>query len=1124
VIVIIAAMQTTTYSREVWQSNQSNGDTTIARSQGEVRRLELGKPIERELKGGESHSYEIPIEAGHFLNAVVDQRGIDVVVQVIAPDGKQLFEVDSPNGAQGPEPVRLIAETTGRYVVNVRSLEKEAAAGRYEFRLIELRLANEDDRALKETDSLNSKAAQYYGSGKIDDALEAASHALTIEERILGPNDPAVALSLSNIGVFYLSKREYEKAEPLLERALVIYETLYGKVHTSVAETLYNLAILRANKGENENAEALYIRSLRIYESVLGPEAPNVGAVLINLADLYQRRADYAKAEPLLVRALKIREGAYGSEHSEIIAALNNLANLYSDQAEYGKAEPLYIRSLKINEKTFGSNDPEVADALNNLASLYYFKGDYRKAEPLYRRSTEIREKAFGPEHPAVARSLHNLAELYRREGDCAKAEPLLIRSLAISEKRLGPNSIQDAGSLGSIAGCYMARAEYAKAEPFLERSLGIYEKLLGPEHPQVASALNNLADLYGSTGAYAKAESLWLRSLAIREKALGSEHPDVVSSLTNLAILYQLENEPQKALEFRVRANKTRERDLTRNLVVGSEHQKQLYLSQSAEETNQTISLHLRSLPDNPAAARMALEVILQRKGRALDVMVNAIANLRQRASGEDTILFDHLLQARSHLSALTLQGPAGVGIEKHRAELRALEEQVEGLEGELSDRSAPFRTQSQTISLKTVQDLIPDGAALAEFALYMPFDGRANPARLQQSAPSYAVYLLWKHGEPQWVDLGEAKGIDSAADALRAALRDPGRIDVKMFGRILDEKVMRPVRKLLGETTRIFLSPDGALNLIPFAALVDEQNQYLVSRYSFTYLTSGRDLIRMKERVQSRRPPTVIADPDFGEAGKRRAEVLTSSNKETDKGFMSDLYFSRLAQTEQEAKELKSLFPLAQVLTKTAATEAALKHIDSPQMLHIATHGFFLDQHSSLQEETSGDQTRLVIRRREDESNKRGTGEAEFINPLLRSGLGLAGANIRSGGEGDDGILTALEVTGLDLWGTKLVVLSACDTGVGEVRNGDGVYGLRRALVLAGSESQMMSLWPVSDRGTRELMIDYYKRLKVGEGRSDALRQAQLKMLANPKRQHPFYWASFIQSGEWANLDGKR
>jgi CHAT domain-containing protein len=135
----------------------------------------------------------------------------------------------------------------------------------------------------------------------------------------------------------------------------------------------------------------------------------------------------------------------------------------------------------------------------------------------------------------------------------------------------------------------------------------------------------------------------------------------------------------------------------------------------------------------------------------------------------------------------------------------------------------------------------------------------------------------------------------------------------------------------------------------------------------------------------------------------------------------------------------------------------------------------------------------------------------------------LALSGANLGKSGD-DDGLLTALEVAGLDLWGTKLVVLSACDTGVGEVRNGEGVQGLRRALVLAGSESQVMSLWPVLDNTAKDLMIPYYKALRQGKGRSGGLRQAQLQMLRSKEQRHPFYWAPFIQSGEWANLDGQR
>jgi CHAT domain-containing protein len=224
-----------------------------------------------------------------------------------------------------------------------------------------------------------------------------------------------------------------------------------------------------------------------------------------------------------------------------------------------------------------------------------------------------------------------------------------------------------------------------------------------------------------------------------------------------------------------------------------------------------------------------------------------------------------------------------------------------------------------------------------------------------------------------------------------------------------------------------------------------------------------------------------------------------------------LSDTYFAPLNGTLEEARSIKTLFPDAISFTEAQATETALKKISSPSILHIATHGFFLED---------ADKSSKAIKK---SANKEKSKQPKIENPLLLSGLAFAGANERKNGA-DDGILTALEASGLNLWGTKLVVLSACDTGLGEVKNGEGVYGLRRAFVLAGTESLVMSLWSVSDYATRELMTNYYKNLKQGMGRGEALRQVQVEMLKRKGREHPFYWASFIQSGEWANLAGKR
>jgi len=320
-----------------------------------------------------------------------------------------------------------------------------------------------------------------------------------------------------------------------------------------------------------------------------------------------------------------------------------------------------------------------------------------------------------------------------------------------------------------------------------------------------------------------------------------------------------------------------------------------------------------------------------------------------------------------------------------------------------------------------------------------------------------------------------------------------------------------MRPIRKLLGDTRAVFFSPDGALNLIPIGALMDENGHHLIEDYHVTYLTSGRDLLRLQIEHEAKGIALVLANPDFGSTGaKSKQGVSPDRGRRSANITRGALHFDPLPGTAQEAQAIGPLLGTEPV-TRAHATETALKQVHQPSVLHIATHGFFLP-----------DQPEPPKPPFEPGFDRSGPPPAPRTeNPLLRSGLALAGANRLQSGS-DDGLLTALEASGLDLWGTQLVVLSACETGVGKVQTGEGVYGLRRALVNAGAETQVMSLWKVDDAATRDLMVDYYRRLQAGEGRSEALRQAQLAMLHSKDRRHPYYWASFIVSGDWHNLQG--
>jgi MYXO-CTERM domain-containing protein len=368
-------------------------------------------------------------------------------------------------------------------------------------------------------------------------------------------------------------------------------------------------------------------------------------------------------------------------------------------------------------------------------------------------------------------------------------------------------------------------------------------------------------------------------------------------------------------------------------------------------------------------------------------------------------------------------------------------------------------------------------------------------------------------------WADLGEAAPVEAAVEALLEKLRRAAT-DPKPAARALDALVMEPVRRLLGETRQVFLSPDGALNLVPFAALRDEEGHYLIERYAFTYLTSGRDLVRFGASSPAHEGPVVVAAPDFGAVPKAtpgRAAAAAKGRRSADMGAGA---WKPLPFAAEEGRALSQQLPGARIFIGAQATENAIKALRSPTLLHIATHGFFLPDQPELRAPSSFNDMSFSSPELRGGA-RRALPYAE--NPLLRSGLIFAGANRGQSGN-DDGVLTALEASQLDLTGTELVVLSACETGVGDAPSGEGVYGLRRALVIAGAETQVMSLWKVSDEATREQMQAYYGRLLKGGGRSDAMRQVQLAMLSDPQRAHPYFWASFIVSGNPAALDGNK
>lgn len=891
----------------------------------------------------------------------------------------------------------------------------------------------------------------------------------------------------------------YDEAIPVAEQLLAIEESMFGKAHSEVATTL------------------------------------------VYLSELYYLKADYARVEALIQRALAIREQVYGRDDPKTALLLHHLGSLYEAQADFARAEPLFRRAREILLKAFGPKDLRVAIVNNNLANLHRLKGDYDTAERLFTQALEVEEKSADVEPGNLADTLWGLGIVNMEKGSFFPAEQFLARALAIQEKAFGPDHGEVGTTLNTLGLLYRKSLKFQRAETTFLRAAAILEKSFGPDYPILALTLSNLAVLYQLRGEYKRAEPLYLRALAIQEKTLGPDHPDLATSLGSLSILYEATREYERAVQFGQRAEEVIEHNLSLVLATGSEVQKQLYLNSIADEVNSSVSLHVRSAPRDQQAARLVLTIILRRKGRALDAMTNQITTLRALATPEDQKLLEQLAAAQSGLAKLRLSQvdskDSQAAAELRLEEDKRLSAEIEDLQARISRRSAEFRVQSQTITFEAVQQAIPAGAALVELFSYKPFDVR-DP--YLDSPPHYLAYVVKQRGKITFVDLGLVETIDGAAGQFLDGIRNPETRDAKQSARALDELVGRPLRKLLGKVRNVLISPDGRLNLVPFAALVDERGHYLVEDYSFTYLTSGRDLLRLNVARQNKQaPPVILAAPDFNQAvvatGTRAAADPTpavnssatspaiSPNTSTTAGTniigtttapvttkpafaetrgqrsgdLSRKNWTELRGAAEEARYLKQLFQNASVFMGQDATEGQLKVVNAPRILHVSTHGFFLPD----QEHKSADLAE---------------------NPLLRSGLVLAGANKLQGGGNEDGILTALEAAGLNLWGTQLVVLSACETGVGDVRNGEGVYGLRRALVLAGTESQLMTLWKVDDTATSEVMIEYYRRLQAGEERSGALRQVQLEFLRRKTRQHPFYWASFILNGDWRSMRG--
>ena len=950
------------------------------------------------------------------------------------------------------------------------------------------------------------RAIKFAGDGKFRDALAPAEEAVVLFEKAFGPDHRELIQPLLLVGNMRRETGDLKGTEKANLRALAIAEKELGEENEETATVLNNLGVIYRLLGVFSKARPYYERALAIRKKILGPDAFHTAESHTNLGILLREVGDYAAAGVELQRGFDISIKMNGLDHVATGVSFGMLAALKNSTGKYAEAERLHLKAYEIHERVAGSENRLTLTSLNNLANFYTMVGAFDKAEPLLTKALETRERVYGPDHPDTLSSVGNLASLYLVKGDTKRARPLFERLQEACNRVYVSDSEVVSRAYGYMASLEMAEGRIELAEVNYRKALAAREAQLGPDHPKTADSLAAVGAILLARGEDNEAWPYLERAYAIDERTLGSDHPSTISALRKKGEYYWAKGKIAEAVDAIRLAEDARERDLNRNLAVGSEQRKLSYLELTANELDRTISLHQTAAPGNILAAEAALEIILRRKGRALDAMTGQIESLRRRASPEDQALLNDLALAQAEYARLALASPKPGEQWTIRLQLNKLAARVEQLESQAAERSAEFRATTLSVSLAGVREGIPENTTLVEFTAYAPYD----PKTRQSGPRRYTAYTLEASGGVKCVDLGLVSEIDPLVEAFRRRLGSPaGERGLRAAGRALDEHLMRPVRAIVGEASgRLLIAPDGVLNLVPFAALVDESGRYLVESREIVYLSSGRELLRLRPGAPGLRgrAAEIVANPDFGETKDASAGPMV---------------FRPLPGTALEAKAIARLLPSSTVLTGPSATEAAIKRTDAPPILHIATHGFYLDAEPEPPEAVAArklwESTRDVVQVSAQQASAPGTVLASARDPLLRTGLGLSGANVRHADEEDDGLLTALEAASLNLWGTELVVLSACDTGVGEVSAGNGVYSLRRALTIAGAEAQLTSLWPVSDRGTRELMVAYYGELLAGRGRSEALRVTQLAMLRDPRRRHPFYWAGFVPSGAW-------
>ena len=847
----------------------------------------------------------------------------------------------------------------------------------------------------------------------------------------------------------------------------------------------------------------------------------------------YTMTGNYPQAETSYIEEKAVYEKTMGKEHSGYITATTQLGYIYRQMGDYAKAEPCYLEVKSIREKVSGKNHADYASAVNQLAGLYNDMGDYTRAVKYYLEAKTIQEKVEGKENITYADIVNNLATAYRNMGEYAKAETFFREAMTVGVKVVGKDNANYALYLSNLGSVYHIKGDYTQAEKFYGESKTIYEKIVGKAHPAYASALQNLGLLYNDKGDVARAETSFQEEKAIWEKWFGKENSNHITSLNNLGNLYLTAKNYTKAESVKTEVDQIVTGQIGKSFTTLSERQRSLFWDKNNHHFEAGYS-YAHAYPSNSMVAH-TYDNTLFTKGLLLRT-TNGIRDAIY-SSGNKALInqYEELTAIRQTIGALQAKSPPDL------REIGILEDRADNLDKTITTASAAYRDIKKDISMnwQNVRDALQSGEAAIEFVHFRLYGKKGFTDNVL-----YCAMLLKKDSKaPVWIPLCDEKQMQALTK------RDKDMSDEDFTQQLYSEKgdnlfrlIWQPLEKELQGIRTIYYSPSGMLHQIAFSAIPAADGRdaarhrlpradgvtTLSDKYDLQLVSSTRELTRLKKDKTGTLPKGTAAvygglyynaekDQLIAESRKARRAATPTQGIGTSQVMIAAVFpkniqrggtWSFLPGTQDETEQIceylnKRKIP-NRLYSEIVGNEESFKQLSGTPagIIHLATHGFFLQD---IEDEDNRD----VVQR------LGGGGRKAFENPLLRSGLLMAGANRAWTGEDviegiEDGILTADEIAQMNLIKTQLVVLSACETGLGEAKSSEGVFGLQRAFKLAGVETLVMSLWTVPDDATAELMTGFYQLWLSGKTKREAFATAQKQV--REKYKEPYYWAGFV------------